>query len=150
MRATTTRRLALALGLALFPALLVAGAARAEGKVLKEGDNYAWTSELLPGAVKGEGKLALTLVPRGKWKITLEAPLRVTLEPPAGLEVGQKLLKKEDLVVKTKERARFEVGYRTTAPGEHALKLTFDFVLCDDKICQKKRFDLVLPVGTQA
>ncbi|HOX42844.1 MAG TPA: hypothetical protein PK668_04555 [Myxococcota bacterium] len=123
-----------------------AGPARAEGQVLKDGDNFVWTAELLAGAARGEGKLALTLVPRGKWKITLEAPLKVGLAPPAGLSVAKTLLKKDDLLVKTKERARFEVGYQVTSPGKHPLKLSFDFVLCDDKICQKKKFDVEYPI----
>jgi hypothetical protein len=131
---------------ALVATVAWSGSARAEGQVLKQDENYVWTAALLPGAAKDQGKLALTLVPRGPWKITLEAPLKVGLEPPAGLSVAQKLLKKEDLVVKTKERARFEVGYQVTTPGMHPLKLSFDFVLCDDKICQKKKFDVEYPI----
>jgi hypothetical protein len=122
--------------------LLAAGGARAADAVLRNGDNYRLSAEVLPGSGPGNGRLALTLVPKGTWKITLEAPLKVGLEPPAGLELDSKALKKDDLKVKTKERARFELGFRAAPSSRHKLKLQFDFVLCDDKVCQKKKFEV--------
>jgi hypothetical protein len=90
-----------------------------------------------------KGKLAIEIVPVGKkWKFAEKAPVIVDVEPPEGLKLENKKLRKKHLAVKELTRYRFEVPYQASAKQEYELKFKFDFVICTDTLCQKKRFEL--------
>jgi hypothetical protein len=119
-----------------------AAAFAADAKVLKAGDNYTVSATVRKPNADTKGLLGLVIEPKAGWKMSLEAPIKVMLTPADGLQLDKKLLKKDDLAEKTKQRYRFDVPYLSN--GSAALKLKFDFVLCTDKMCQKKRFDVEL------
>jgi hypothetical protein len=118
--------------------------ANADTSVIKSMENY----KILVGttadpADQRKGKLAIEIVPVGKkWKFAEKAPVIVDVEPPEGLKLENKKLRKKHLAVKELTRYRFEVPYQASAKQEYELKFKFDFVICTDTLCQKKRFEL--------
>jgi hypothetical protein len=118
--------------------------ANADTSVIKSMENY----KILVGttadpADQQKGKLAIEIVPVGKkWKFAEKAPVIVDVEPPEGLKLENKKLRKKHLAVKELTRYRFEVPYQASAKQEYELKFKFDFVICTDTLCQKKRFEL--------
>lgn len=125
----------------------VLGACRAEAgdglKVVKTGDNYQiLMGKLADGAKKLAGKMAVEIKVVGDWKINKPAPLILNLKVPAGLDISNKKLRKKDLKSFEKKKCRFEIPYKASKKGAYQVGLGFDFVLCNDTLCQKKRFEL--------
>jgi hypothetical protein len=147
MRRTNTN---LVLFLLLLWGLACCSEASADTSVIKSGDNY----QILAGATadkadKRKGKLVIEIVPVGKeWKFAEKAPVIVDLETPGGLKIENAKLRMKDLAVKELKRYRFEVSYRASAKKEYELKMKFDFVICTDTLCQKKRFELAYKLSS--
>ena len=104
--------------------------------MIKTKENY----KILAGTVvdqaeKLKGKLVIEIVPVGKkWKFAEKAPVIVDAELPEGLKLEYTKFRKK--------RYRFEVPYQASAKQEFELKFKFDFVICTEILCQKKRFEL--------
>ena len=133
--------------------LAVIGACRAEAggglKVVKTGDNYRILMGQLPDGPKSlSGKIAIEIGVLGNWKLNKPAPLIVDLKAPAGIEIAKKKLRKKDLKILENKKCRFEVPYRAMQKGSFGVDLKFDFVLCNDTLCQKKRFELSYSLST--
>ncbi len=133
-------------------ALLAVGAfgpeaAAAEAEVIKKGDNYRVRAAVAAGAAKGE--LTIAIEPTGKWKMDRDkGPATLTLEPPAGLKLERERYEKSDAEWKKGgERIRYRIPFERSAKGPHTVKLGFRFVLCTDKLCQMKRFELDYRLG---
>jgi len=138
------------LKLLVFAAVLVLGpwACRATAgsgiKVIKTGDNY----KVLAGTPEAaKGKLVIELHTLDKWKFEATAPILVDIQPPAPVKLDKRNLRKDDAAAKEPKKRRFEVGYQAPA-GTHRLGLKFDFVICTDTLCQKKRFELTYPLSS--
>jgi len=130
-----------------FSLLAFLGACRAETasglKVIKTGDNYQILIGQLPESSKSlSGKMALEIKVVGNWKLNKPAPLIVDLKIPADLEIKKNKLRKSDLKLIENKRCRFEIPYKASKKGTYKVDLKFDFVLCNDTLCQKKRFEL--------
>jgi hypothetical protein len=147
MKSTTTF---LALSLLLLWGLACCAEANADTKVIKSQDNY----KILAGAAVDEtdklkGKLLLEIVPVGKvWKFAEKAPVIVDVEVPEGLKLEHTKLRKKHLAIKKLKRYRFEVPYQASAKKDYELKFKFDFVICTDELCQKKRFELLYKLSS--
>jgi len=141
MKSTTT---VLVLCLLLLWGLTCCAETDTDTKVIKSQENY----KILAGAVvdqadKLKGKLLLEIVPVGKvWKFAEKAPVIVDVEPPEGLKLENTKLRMKHLKIKELKRYRFEVPYQASAKKDYELKFNFDFVICTDELCQKKRFEL--------
>jgi|GEM_PF-1768689 len=141
MKSTTT---VLVLSLLLLWGLTCCAETNADTAVIKSKENY----KILAGTVvdkadKLKGKFVLEIVPVGKaWKFAEKAPVIVDVELPEGLKFEHTKLRMKHLAVKKLKRYRFEVPYQASAKKEYELKLKFDFVICTDALCQKKRFEL--------
>jgi hypothetical protein len=138
-----------------FSTLLVLGMvcctrANADTSVIKSSDNY----KILAGTQvdkhdKLKGKLAIEIVTVGKqWKFAEKAPVILDVQPPAGLKLQNTKLRRKHLAVKDPHRYRFEVPYRASAKRGYELKFEFDFVICTDTLCQKKRFGLAYKLSS--
>ena len=81
-------------------------------------------------------------------KADKKAPVVVNIEGAESLVLANRKLRKKDVVKLETKRCRFEVAYHTEAKGSYPLQLKFDFVICTDTLCQKKRFtqEYSLPV----
>jgi hypothetical protein len=131
--------------------LALLGACRAGAdeviKAVKKSDNYV----ILGGAIADKtnnlkGKLVIEIQTTAKWKFNEKAPVAVDIEPPANLKLTKKKLRKKDVAKLEKTKCRFEVPFEAPAKGTHQLKIKFDFVICTDTLCQKKRFTLAYPL----
>lgn len=125
-----------------------AGACRATAgsgiQVIKTGDNY----KVLAGTPEAaKGKLVIEIHALGKWKFEAKAPILIDIRSPAPVKLGKRKLRKDDAAGKEPGKRRFEVDYQAPA-GTHRLGLKFDFVICTDTLCQKKRFDLTYPLSS--
>lgn len=132
------------LSLLLLWGLTCCAQANADTSAIKSEKNY----KILAGTAVGQadklkGKLLLEIVPVGKvWKFAMKAPVIVDVEVPEGLKLEHTKLRKKHLVIRKEKRYRFEVPYEASAKKEYELKFSFDFVICTDELCQKKRFEL--------
>lgn len=134
----------LVLSILLVWGMACCSSASADTSVIKSQENY----KILAGTVvdkteKLKGKLVIEIVPVGKkWKFAEKAPVIVDIESPEGMKLENTKLRKKHLAVKELTRYRFEVPYQASAKQEYELKFKFDFVICTDTLCQKKRFEL--------
>ena len=119
-------------------------AASADTSVIKTKENYKILAGIIVDqADQQKGKLVIEIVPVGKkWKFAEKAPVIVDVELPEGLKLEPTKLRKKHLVIKKLKRYRFEVPYQASAKQEYELKFKFDFVICTEILCQKKRFEL--------
>ena len=140
----------LVLSLLLLWGLTCCAQANADTKEIKSQKNY----KILAGTAvdktdKLKGKLLLEIVPVGKeWKFAEKAPVIVDVEQPEGLKLEHTKLRKKHLAIKKLKRYRFEVPYQSSAQKEYELKFKFDFVICTDELCQKKRFELLYKLSS--
>ena len=141
MRRTTT---ILVFSLLLAWGMACCSEASADTSVIKSMDNYKiLAGTIVDQADKLKGKLVIEIVPVGKkWKFAEKAPVIVDAELPEGLKLEPAKLRKKHLVIKKLKRYRFEVPYQASAKQEYELKFKFDFVICTEILCQKKRFEL--------
>ncbi len=134
----------------LFLVMACCTRANADTSVIKSSDNY----KILAGTTvdrkdKLKGKLAIEIVTVGKqWKFAEKAPVILDVQPPEGLKLQNTKLRKKHLAVKDPHRYRFEVPYQAAAKREFELKFEFDFVICTDTLCQKKRFELAYKLSS--
>lgn len=126
----------------VFLGLAFALPARSEPKPTKDGDNYAVRvgSQLDP-TQPSKGKLVIQLEGKSPWKINLEAPISIDIRGGEAARLAKSKLRKADRVDPQSAKPRFEVAYAHPAQ-EVSLQLAFDFVVCNDSLCQKKRFEL--------
>ena len=116
---------------------------------IKSGDNYRILAEAKADAKDAlKGSLMIVIEPTSGWKMEKDkGPAGFTLEPAAGLKIGKKAWKKADAKWEAGgKRIRFEIPYGLAAKGEKKVKLKFRFVICTDKLCQMKRFELEYPI----
>jgi hypothetical protein len=141
MRSKTTF---LVLSLLLLWGLTCCAETNSDTKVIKSQENYKiLAGNLADNADKLKGKLLLEILPVGKvWKFAEKAPVIVDVETPDGLKLENTNLRMKHLAIKELKRYRFEVPYQASAKKEYQLKFKFDFVICTDELCQKKRFEL--------
>ena len=134
----------LVLALLLLWGLTCCAQANADTTAIKSEKNYKiLAGNALDEADKLKGKLLLEIVPVGKeWKFAEKAPVIVDVEQPEGLKLEHTKLRMKHLAIKKLKRYRFEVPYQASARKEYQLKFKFDFVICTDELCQKKRFEL--------
>ncbi|MBN2498222.1 MAG: hypothetical protein JXR96_26765 [Deltaproteobacteria bacterium] len=132
-----------ALVIATLASLGACSAATAGGRELvKDGDNYRIAAAVLVGKTARAGQLEIAIQPKGKWKLSIEAPMMIELTTPDSLRISKKQVSKADAVEKTPKILLFRLPFEATRGGEHALGMKFDFVMCTDTLCQKKRFEL--------
>jgi hypothetical protein len=135
-------------GLILAAALGLVAACQSQAaagmQTVKSGDNYQILAETRADPKDPlAGVLAIVIRPTGGWKMDREkGPAGFVLEPPEAVQIAKKDWQKTD--AKWEEggkQIRFEVPYKLSARGTHALKIQFRFVVCTDTLCQMKRFE---------
>ena len=127
--------------------LLLCGACRAkEGdglKSIKAMDNYKILMGLKDVGDEGSaGKLVIEIQAIKGWKFNKKAPVVIKLRSPGGIELAKQKLRKKDASTVGDKKCRFELGFKKSKEPDSPLELKFDFVICTDTLCQKKRFTL--------
>jgi hypothetical protein len=128
----------------LFPSLASCRATSdANLQVVKTKDNYQILAGLsVDKEDKLKGKLAIKIQATKGWKFNKKAPVIIDIEEQKTMGLSKTRLKKKDAVRTEKKSCLFEVPFKATQKGSHTLKHKFDFVICTDTLCQKKRFEL--------
>ncbi len=96
-----------------------------------------YTVRIIPGEAKA-GALATSIVevtPSKGYKMNLEFPSRLTLEPVAGVKPAKEKLGKEDAEV-TEKALRFKVAYTPASAGKLNMTGSTDFSVCNETTCQ--------------
>jgi len=111
--------------------------------VVKTGENF----KVLAGTVSPSkdalsGKLALEILPTEKWKFAEKAVTAIDITPPQAVRMDKVKLRNPDLAQSQPKLRRYEVPFKAAARGQYELKIKFDFVVCNDELCQKKKFEL--------
>lgn len=113
------------------------------------GEPYALQIE--PGAAKvGEAAtVAIRVVPNADWHMNLDYPTKLTVEPPAGVDVPKPKLAKDDAVKLDDHGCEFAVGFTPSEAGEKTFTGEFKFAVCQDTACVPKTEKLEFKVAVQ-
>jgi hypothetical protein len=135
---------------ALVLAALVALAAspvRADKAAEEAARAYRIEAPAVTAKAGAEAKLVISIVPVGKTHVHPQAPLRITLAPPAAIALSKTSLGHKDAVDPKADGPRFEVPFTASAKGAHEVKAKVDFFICSDAWCVKQVKDVVVPVS---
>jgi hypothetical protein len=124
-----------------FAVLALAGAAGAADPGADASKTYRIATEgsTIAAKVGEKGKLVLFIEPTvPKVHVNAQAPLKIKIEAPAGLELGKGELGRKDAVDPRAEAPRFEVPFTATAAGVQQAKANLDFYICSDAWCVKQ------------
>ncbi len=119
--------------------------AEAGVRVIKSGDNYKISAQVDKDKSNPlKGVLELSIEPTNGWKMEKDkGPSTITLEPADTMKFKKtKWVKADASWDSSGKKILYKIPYSLNAKGDHAVKLKFRFVLCNDKLCQMKRFDL--------
>jgi len=127
----------------LLVTLMACQAQAGEMKVIRSGDNYKIkTGALIDTQNKKKGKLIIEVEATAGWKMNEKAPVVVDITAPESIDLENEKLRKSNITHKKANMYRFEVAYKKSTPASVDLKIKFDFVICTDTLCQKKRFEV--------
>jgi hypothetical protein len=125
-------------------AVLLAGSARAEEKLyeIKKTDAKV--------AVGGKATTSVTIATKNGWHVNAEAPITLSLTPPAGITLPKTKLARADLAASTQESARFDVAFEAAEPGSKVIAAEARFVICQETACKPVKETLSLTVDVSA
>ncbi len=92
-----------------------------------------------------KGSVKVVLDAKGVYKVNDEYPYKFKLEPNAGLEYAQDVVKK-DAVKLEKKRATMTVSLTPKTAGKQRLAGKFYFSICTDEKCLIEKRDLALDI----
>jgi hypothetical protein len=98
------------------------------------------------GTVGMKGKTSLTIAAKPGWHVNEEAPVTIKLAPDAGLAVDKPKLTRADLAQRTKELARFDVGFTPSEAGRKTINCEASFVMCQETTCKTIKEKVALAV----
>ncbi|HET6283167.1 MAG TPA: hypothetical protein VFH73_19570 [Polyangia bacterium] len=112
------------------------------------------SADLGGGKPGKQGKASVVVTAKPGWHINEKAPLSLLVTPAAGVVVRKKKLVRADLVVDTREQARFDIpvscrasSAKTTA-GARNLTVEANFVICKAELCTPQTEQLTIPLQT--
>jgi hypothetical protein len=138
-----------------FPALSVAaalligqlighGTARAEDKL------YEIKKTETKVAVGTKGTTSVTIATKNGWHVNGEAPITLSLTPPAGITLPKTKLVRADLAASTLESARFDVAFEAAEVGAKVITAEARFVICQETACKPVKETLSLDIDVAA
>ncbi len=93
-----------------------------------------------------DGQFQLQIQPAPGYKINADAPLKIALSS-SGLKLQKSLLKHADAKEKKAEAPQFAVGFNSEAAGAQSIQVDAEFVVCDVKICERKKDKITVAVN---
>jgi hypothetical protein len=101
--------------------------------------NYQLSIDAPKEAKVGQAaRVVVKVTPKGPWKVNLRYPIRLKLQPPAGVQVAKTELVAADAQVSEKE-AKFEVGYTLQEAGAKTVSGELKFSVCVADKCDIKK-----------
>lgn len=133
------------LSLLAFAALLSSAAgARAEDKL------YEIQKTEPKVAVGAKGAASVTIAAKAGWHLNAEAPIMLTLTPPAGMTIAKPKLQRADLAASTEQSARFDVPFEASEAGAKVVTGEARFVLCQAQACKPVKETVSLNIDVAA
>jgi hypothetical protein len=124
--------------------LLLAGSARAEEKL------YEIEKAAPKVAVGDKATASVTIATKNGWHVNGEAPITLSLTPPAGITLPKTKLARADLAASTQESARFDVAFQAAEAGPKVIAAEAHFVICQESACKPVKETLTLTVDVSA
>jgi hypothetical protein len=115
------------------------------------GANEQYALQIDPGeATVGQpGTVSIRVIPNATWHMNLEYPTKLTVTPPAGVEVAKPKLGKDDAVKFTEENAEFAIAFTPSEAGDKVFTGEFKFAVCQDTACVPKTEKLEFHVAVK-
>ncbi|HSZ81767.1 MAG TPA: hypothetical protein VLA14_05770 [Polyangia bacterium] len=120
--------------------VLSQGAARAEDKLYEVKNTPAKV------AVGAKSTTSVTIATKNGWHVNGEAPITLSLTPPAGITLAKAKLARADLAQSSLESARFDVAFEAAEPGAKVITAEAHFVICQETACKPVKETLALNV----
>ena len=126
-----------------------------EGKVgttpAPEGANSQYALQIDPGeATVGQpGTVTIKVIPSESWHLNLEYPTKLTVTPPAGIDVPKPKLSKDDAVKFSEHDCEFAVAFTPSEAGDKVFTGEFKFAVCQDTACVPKTEKLEFHVAVK-
>jgi len=144
------RRVLAAFGALLTAAICIAiptllfGETRAVAGVV-EGPEYAVVPVGATTTSAAEGQVGVRLEAKGEFKVHMDgAPLKIKLDPPAGVTLKKKQLGRKDAADAKAKSPSFLTAARADKAGEYEIPADVDFVLCTAKLCKPVKAQVTL------
>ena len=101
-------------------------------------------------AVGTKGTTSVTIATKNGWHVNGEAPITLSLTPPAGITLAKAKLARADLAASTQESARFDVAFEAAETGSKVIAAEAHFVICQETACKPVKETLSLTVDVSA
>jgi len=102
------------------------------------------------GAVGKDGAVKVVVTPKSGWKLNLEFPTKLTVDPPADVSVAKKTQKKDDAVeFSEKKGATWSVAYKPSSAGSKQFSGDLRFAVCTEATCDPKRATVAFTVDVK-
>ena len=104
-----------------------------------------------PAASAGKKSAAtVSITPKKGWKLNLEFPTKLVVEPPAGASVDKKKQKKADAAsFSEKKGAIWRVVFTANKAGKNTFSADLKFAMCSSATCDPKRETFRFDVGVK-
>jgi hypothetical protein len=115
------------------------------------GTNEQYALQIDPGeATVGQpGTVSIRVIPNATWHMNLEYPTKLTVTPPAGVEVAKPKLGKDDAVKFDEQNCEFAVAFTPSEAGDKVFTGEFKFAVCQDTACVPKTEKLEFHVAVK-
>jgi len=125
--------------------LIQDGAATELAKV--EGDGYLITASDVKLKSGGEGTFTITIKAKAGYKVNKDYPHKVKLDdPPSGVELAKKKLKKKDGKFEDKQTFSFTGKVKATSAGKKTLTGLVKTSVCNESQCLIKKEKISITV----
>lgn len=114
-----------------------------------ETEQYALVIDPSEGKVGEEGQVTIRVVPSADWHMNLEYPTKLSVTPPAGIEVAKPKLSKDDAVKLDEQHCEFSVKYTPSEIGDKTFTGEIKFAVCQDTACVPKTETLEFQVAVK-
>lgn len=113
------------------------------------GELHDVTAPEVKATVGAKSKASVVLTGKKGWHLNEQAPVKLTVTPPAGVTVDKPKLARKDLAEDTKDRARFDIAFTAAEPGKKTIDAEASFVICQEQACKpvKEKVSVVVDVA---
>lgn len=119
-------------------------------KKVAETPTFIVTVDAPAGKSGQDGAVKVIVKPKKGWKLNLDFPTRLTVEPPSGVSVAKKTQKKADAVeFSEKKGATWSVSYKPSSAGNKQFSGDLRFAVCTDATCDPKRATIAFAVDVK-
>jgi hypothetical protein len=102
------------------------------------------TQQAAPAAAGADTIARLVVDPGSGYKMNLEFPTKLTLEPPVGVTLAKTVLEPADAESFSEKGLVFAVKMSAPSAGEYTIPATLKFAVCTEATCDPKKQKVAL------